>query len=208
MAKNNFIVPKEQQHAYKMLVQRANRRVKSNLKYISQNKITNEHTQRSLVGGFTEHEKWASGRMPFSRSIKGRYIWDADREEQVFKEFTSEREFQQYLNHLEKWGKEGRTFDASPKQIKENYKSAIIKALNEVKDHYNITMPGGQIPKEVLKELDSLSLEQITNFFANGDPSEDVEISQFSSDEFLDVTNAEEFTDVIKARIGALKKFH
>ena len=90
MGKNNFIVPKEQQHAYKMLVQRANRRVKSNLKYINQNKIISEHTQRSLVGGFTEHEKWASGRMPFSRSIKGRYIWDADKEEQVFKEFTSD----------------------------------------------------------------------------------------------------------------------
>lgn len=208
MGKNNFVVPKEQQHAYKMLIQRANRRVKANLNYITKHQIQNEHTQRSLVGSFNEHEKWASGRMPFSRSTKGRYLWDADKEELVFREFKNEGEFKSYLKYLEKWGKEGRTFDASPKQVKENYKSAIIKALNEVKDHYNITMPGGQIPKEVIEELDSLTLEQITNFFANGDPSEDVEISQFSSDEFLEVTNAEEFTDVITSRIGALKKYH
>lgn len=205
---NKYIVPKSEQHAYKMLVQRANRRVKSNLKYINQNKIQSEHTKRSLAGGFTEGDKWASRTMPFSRSNKGRYLWDADKEEMYFKEFESEREFRQYLGQLEKWGKEGRTFDAHPKQIKENYKSAIIKALNEVKDHYNITLPNGQIPKEIIKEIDSMSLEQITNFFANGDPSEDMEISQFSSDDFLDVENAEDFKDVIISRISQIKKFH
>lgn len=207
MAKN-FVVPKSEQHAYKMLVQRANRRVKSNLKYINQNKIRNEHTQRSLVGSFNEGDKWASRTMPFSRSNKGRYVWNADTEEQEFREFQTETEFRQYLKHLEKWGKEGRTFDAHPKQIKANYKSAIIKALNEVKDHYNITLPNGQIPKEVIKEIDSMSLEQITNFFANGDPSEDMEISQFSSDDFLDVEDANDFKDVILSRINQIKRFH
>lgn len=207
MAKN-FVVPKEQQHAYKMLVQRANRRVKSNLKYINQNKIKNEHTLRSLVGGFNEGDKWASRTMPFSRSNKGRYVWNADTEQQEFREFKTETEFNQYLKYLEKWGKEGREFDTHPKQIHANYKSAIIKALNEVKDHYNITLPNGQIPKEVIKEIDSMSLEQITNFFANGDPSEDMEISQFSSDDFLDVEDADDFKDVILSRINQIKKFH
>ena len=194
-----------------MLVQRANRRIKSNLKYIHENKVTSEHTKRSLVAGFSDGMKWASGRMPFSRSIKGRYLWDAERGENVFREFESQTEFNQYLNYLSKWGAEtekGMRYDAHPETIKSNYKSSIIKALNQVKDHYNITLPNGQIPKEILNELDSMSLEQITNFFANGDPSEDIEISQFSSDEFIDVTNAEDFTDVVMSRIGMIKRFH
>lgn len=206
-----YIVPKELQHEYKMTVQRANRRIKSNLKYLAKNNITNEHTRRSLVASYDDPLKWASGRMAVSRSIKGRYIWNADREEMEFREFRTETEFKQYMNYLNKWGRQtekGELYDTHPKQIKANYKSAIIRALNEVKDHYNISLPNGQIPKKVLDMLDSLSLEQITNFFANGDPSEDVEVSQFSSDDFLDVTNAEEFTSVIETRINAIKQFH
>lgn len=211
MAKNNYVVPKNQQHAYKMMVQRANRRVKSNLKYIEKHNIQNEHTQRSLVGGFAERGQWASATMPFSRSNKGRYIIDADTGVPTFREFENEREFRQYMAYLNKWGEQtekGGRFSAHPEQIKSNYKSAIIKALNEVKDHYSITMPGGQIPKEIINELDKLNLEQITNFFANGDPSEDVEISQFSSDDFIYVENAEDFKDVVLSRISAIKQYH
>lgn len=210
MAKNNYVVPKELQHEYKMLIQRANRRVKANLKYIQKENITNDHTQRSLVGSFNDPVKWATGRMPFSRSNKGRYIWDADTGTQKFVEFTSERDFKQYLKHLEKWGeqtKRGELFGAHPEKIKQDYKSSIIKALNQIKDQYSISLPGGKLPKEVLKAIDSMSLEQITNFFANGDPSEDIEISQFNSDDFIHVETAEDFTDVVTSRIAAIKKF-
>lgn len=208
MAKSNYIVPKSEQHAYKMLVQRANRRVKANLKYITKNKITNEHTQRSLVGSFNDPEKWASGRMPFSRSTKGRYLWNADTGQKEFVEFKNKAEFDAYVRQLTKWGKEGRTFDASPKRIKEDYKTSIIRALDEVKTHYNISLPNGEIPKEIYKALDSMTLEQITNFYANGDPSEDMEISQFSSDDFLDVETAQDFIDVVTSRINQIKRFH
>ena len=210
MAKNRYVVPKELQHEYKMLIQRANRRVKANLKYIQKENITNEHTQRALVGSFNDPVKWATGRMPFSRSNKGRYVWDADTGTQKFMEFTSERDFKQYLKHLEKWGeqtKRGERFDAHPEKIKAGYKSAIVKALNQVKDQYSISLPGGKLPDEVIKEIDSMNLEQITNFFANGDPGEDLEISQFNSDDFLLVQDAEGFTDVITSRIAAIKKF-
>lgn len=210
MAKNNYVVPKELQHEYKMLIQRANRRVKSNLKYIQKEHIQNDHTQRALVGSFNDPMKWATGRMPFSRSNKGRYIWNADTGQQEFKEFTSEREFKQYLAYLEKWGKQtekGERFDAHPEKIKSDYKSAIIKALNQVKDQYSISLPGGKLPDKVIKAIDSMNLEQITNFFANGDPGEDIEISQFNSDDFIHVETAEDFTDVVTSRIAAVKKF-
>lgn len=213
MAKNNqgFVVPEELRHDYKMMVQRANRRVKSNLKYIAKNTITAEQTVRSLVGGFGDKNNWSSDKMPFSRSIKGRYITNADTGFTEFREFKNKTEFEQYMKYLSKWGeqtKKGELFTAHPDKIKADYKSAIIKALNQVKDHYSITLPNGQIPKEIIAEVDSMSLEEITNFFGNGDPSEDMEISQFSSDEFLDVENAQDFIDVVKSRIAMVKKFN
>lgn len=207
----NFVVPKEQQHAYKMLVQRANRRVKANLKYITKENITSDHTQRALAGSFVTKGHWATDTMPFSRSIKGRYIINADTGKTEFREFKTQTEFNQYLNYLSKWGQQtekGERFSAHPEEIKDNYKSAIIKALNEVKDHYSITTPGGQIPKEIIDEINSMTLEQITNFFGNGDPSEDVEISQFNSDDFIYVESAEDFKDVVISRINQIKRFH
>jgi len=212
VAKNNkgFVVPEELRHAYKMTVQRANRRVKSGLKYIQAEGIQSDHTIRSIVGGFEDPRQWSSGRMPFSRSVKGRYLWNADTEQMEFREFKNQTEFEQYLKYLNKWGQEtkkGELYASHPKQIKENYKTAIIKSLNEIKDHYNISLPNGQIPKEILKDIDSMNLEQITNFFGNGDPAEDMEISQFSSDEFINVETADDFIDVIRSRIAMVKKF-
>lgn len=209
--KEGYIVPKEEQHAYKMLIQRANRRIKANLKYIKDNNITNEHTERALAGGYADPFKWSTGRMPLSRSNKGRYVWNADKEVMEFREFQNKTEFDQYIKYVEKWGKQtkrGELFDSHPEKVKQDYKSAIIKALNEVKDHYNISLPNGQIPKEIIEDIDSMTLEQITNFFANGDPAEDVEISQFSSDDFLDVESAEDFKDVIQSRIASIKRFY
>lgn len=212
MAKNNrgYTVPKELQHAYKMAVQRANRRVKSNLKYIEQNQITSHHTRRALVGSFGYDNSWAGKTTPFSRSIKGRFILNADTGEQEFREFKNKTEFDQYMSYLNKWGEEtkkGELFATHPKKIIEGYRQSIIKSLNQIKDHYNISLPNGQIPKEILKEIDSMTLEQITNFFGNGDPSEDMEISQFSSDDFLDVENADDFKDVVLSRIASIKRF-
>lgn len=231
---SNYVVPKELQHSYKMAVQRANRRIKANLKYIRENDITNEFTIRSLVGSFdkgvevgnrttktksgkVKHNdiyfngtSWSSKTMPFSRSNEGRYILNADTGQMEFKKFKNKTEFEQYMRYLNKWGqqtKKGEYFDTHPEQIKENYKSAIIRALNEVKDHYSITLPNGQIPKAIIDDINSMTLSQITNFFGNGDPAEDVEISQFNSDDFIAVETAEDFTDVVRARIASVKKF-
>lgn len=206
-----YVVPKELQHAYKMAVQRANRRIKSNLNYINKNGIDNAHTIRSLVGGFNDGINWASRTMPFSRSNKGRYITNADTGELEFREFKNKTEFDQYMRYLNKWGQEtkkGELFTAHPDQIKQDYTSAIIKSLNQIKDHYNISLPNGQIPKVVIEDIKSMNLQQITNFFGNGDPSEDIEIAQFNSDDFMYVETAEDFTDVVRSRIASAKKFY
>lgn len=202
MAKNNFIVPKEQQHAYKMLVQRANRRVKANLKYIEKNKIDNFNTRRSLVGSFDDPVKWASGRMPYSRSTKGRYLWNADTEEMEFKEFTSEHDFKAYIRQLEKFGKEGDVFDHHPTKIISDYKEKIIKSLNAIIDQYSITLKNGQIPKEVLDALDTMTLKEATNFYSFYDIEEEVEKDNFDSDQYASVTNDQEFVDVTLSILG------
>ena len=210
MSKGKFIVPKEMQHEYKMLIQRANRRIKSNLKYITDNNIRSEHTQRSLVSGFMDPEKWAGGRMPLSRSNKGRYVWNADTEQMEFREFGSEREFKQYINYLERWGKQtqrGEYYDTHPETIKKGYKQSIIKALNEVKDQFNISLPNNQLPKEIIKELDSLSLSQITNFFEGGQVDDDLMVEEFDTFTMFKVTDARGFIDIITSRIGMLKRF-
>lgn len=206
--RERFEVPAEFRHEYKMLIQRANRRIKSNLKYIEKNGIDNEHTIRSLVGGFDDVFKWQTGRSPLSRSNRGRYIWNADTGEMEFRDFQNKTEFEQYLKYLSKWGEEGRVYQAHPESVKKDYKTAIIRSLNEIKDHYNISLPNGQIPKEVLDSIDSMNLTEITNFFGNGDPSEDIEISQFSSDDFIYVETAEDFIDVIVGRIESIKKYY
>ena len=149
--------------------------------------------------------------MPFSRSNKGRYITNPDTGLPEFREFKNKTEFDQYIRYLNKWGQEtkkGERYTAHPEQVKEDYRSAIIKSLNQIKDHYNISLPNGQIPKEVIKDIESMNLQQITNFFGNGDPSEDIEISQFNSDDFIYVETAEDFTDVIRSRIASVKKFN
>lgn len=205
---SKWSVPKDLEHAYKMLVQRANRRVKANLKYIEKNKITDEHTKRALVRGYEDKNNWAGATMPFSRSKKGFYITNADTGFKEFKEFGNKAGFERYLRELERFGKEGGGWEHSPDKIVEGYKKNIIKSLNQIKDQYNITLPGGKLPQEIIDELDSLTLEQITNFYSGGSVEEDIEISQFDSDDYIDVTGAEGFIDVTLGRIAQLKKYH
>ena len=196
MAKNNgYTIPKDERHAYKMLVQRANRRLKANLKYIESNNITNAHTQRMLAFEYVDQDTWAGKKQPLSRTIQ----------------FESEKEYKHYKRHLERWGQEtekGQRFNRHPTELKQSYKSAIIKALNEVKDSHSITLPNAEIPKEIIQALDSLSITEISNFFNGHDPVEDIVISQFGSKEFDGVTDAKGFIDVVMSRIASIKQVY
>ena len=101
-----FSVPKEMRKEYYNLVQRANRQMKYIQRYVKKNNITNEHSLRSLMSGYHDTAKWHTEKTPFSRSVTGRYIIDADSGVKKFKEFTNITEVKQYMRHLEKWGYE------------------------------------------------------------------------------------------------------
>lgn len=209
--RERFEVPVEFRHEYKMLIQRANRRIKSNLKYIDKNNIQDEDAIRSLVGGFGDVDKWQTERMPLSRSNRGRYIWNADTGQMEFRDFQNKTEFEQYLRYLGKWGqatKKGELYQVHPQQLINDYKSAMVRALNEVKDHYSISLPGGKLPQEVLDAIDKMTIEDFASFFRNESISETMEISQFSSDDFIVVDTAEDFTTAIISRIYATSKMN
>lgn len=206
MAKSNYIVPIELRHDYKMLVQRANRRVKANLKYIQTEDIRDSNTQRALVGSFGDPVKWAGGRMPYSRSVKGRYLWNPDTDSMEFKEFKNKREFDAYVRELEKFGKEGDAYERHPKQIIKDRKEKIIKSLNTIIDHYSIPLKNGQLPKEVLKALDTMTLNEATNFYSYYDIEEEIEKDNFDSDSYANVTNEQEFIDVTLSILGVTRE--
>lgn len=189
-----FTVPEEHQKAYKALVQRANRRLKSSLKFIEKEQISTITAKRALVFNYHDKANWASEKMPFSRSTK----------------FTSKEAYESYVRHLNRWGEEvgkGEKFGRHPARIKQEYLQAIQKTLKQTALHYNIPLDNGKLPAEMLKELESLSLDQLLNFYGSSDPNEDAMINEFETDGDVIVGDSESFNDLVYARLGELKKF-
>ena len=193
MAKK-FTVPEEHQKAFKALVQRANRRIKSSLRFIEKEQIATINAKRSLVFNYDKQENWASSKMPFSRSIK----------------FNSQQDYEAYVRHLNRWGEEpakGERFARHPERIKQDYKQAIIKTLIQTAIHYNIPLDNGKLPADMLNKIDKLSFDQLLNFYGSSDPNEDAMINEFETDGNVEVGDTESFYDLVDARIGELKKF-
>lgn len=182
--KLKWTVPKEDRLQYKLLVQEANRQVKRNLKYLEKNNINSINTTRSLVFGYQHKENWAGEKMIFSRSVK----------------FESQQDYTNYLKHLTKMAM------AKPKEMEKSYKATIIDRLQRTANIWGVSLPGNKVPDEVVKEVNSLNLEQLQNWFEIGDPEEDIEVNQYASDEYFGVSDYEDFKDVTLTRIGWLKK--
>lgn len=198
MAKNDkFIVPKELQSEFNLLIQRANRRIKANLKYIQKEGIQSEATQRALLGDYTDRGSWYTDKTVFSRS----------------KTFSSEKAYAQYVRHVMKWGGDYGNIKSNgirhdPEGIKEGYYKQIVSALTTVaidNGGGGILTKRGKLPAGISKALRGLSLEQISNFFDHADPTEDIEYYGFSSYEYLGV-DRDEFIDITIGKINTLKQ--
>lgn len=192
MAKiSKYIVPVEEQKEFQLLVQRANRRMQSNLKYIEKEGITSEAGQRALVGDYTDRSAWSSSKTVFSRS----------------KTFESEKEYKQFRRHIEKWG--GPDFERSPDKIKEGYYKAIIQALTTtaIDNGNGVLLKSGKLPGNLAKHIRDLSLEQMSNFFAYNDITENIESQGWRSDEYIGVDRGE-FVEITKSHINSLKQLY
>ena len=208
---NNWEVPEELRQEYKLLVQRANRRIKANLKNAEKYNVRSEDSLRALVGGFYDKSNWSSKTMPFSRSIKGRYITNPNTGEQVFKEFKNKTEFDQYLKYMNNWGEKtgkGEQFSRHPNKVLNDYKDKLKRSLEQVMAHYSISTPNGQLPIEVEKAINEMTLDDLTAFFRSEDISETLEIAQYSSDDFVQVDTEEDFTTTVISRIYATSKMN
>lgn len=193
MAKNKgFKVPEAERKAYKLLVQQANRTIKSNFKYIEKNNITDNRVIERLVFDYADKENWMRnkkgeiGKSPLSRSIQ----------------FSSEREYRAYLHHLEKWG------SSNARKKAEDYKKKVLDTLQRISIIHNIQLPDNKIPDDIKKAIDSMSLQQLENWFELGSPAEDLEVSDTGSETYIGVNDYEHFRDLTFKRLGWIKKVY
>lgn len=191
MVKSKFYVPESERKDFDLLVQRANRRIKSSLKYVESSGISSEAGQRALLGDYASQDNWNSSKTVFSRS----------------KKFDSEKDYRQYLRHISQWG--GDSFERSPDKVHSGYYEAVIKALTTtaIDNAEGVLTKSGRLPGNLAKKIKDLTLEQITHFFEGGDPTEQIEYSRFSSYDYLGVDKGE-FIDITESHINKLKQLY
>lgn len=185
--KGKFIVPESERIEYDRLVQRANRRIQRNIKYSED--FTSDVAKRNITGGYDDKTKWVSDKTVFSRS----------------KVFESEKDYQQYKRHLEKWGASG-TYEKSLEALDKAYYKSIIKALTTtaIDNGNGVLYENGQLPRNLAKKIKDLTLEQKMSFFDGGDPTEDIEANGWDSWDYIGV-DRDEFVDITEAHINKLK---
>lgn len=194
MAKSNiFIVPKEDRDEFNLFVQRANRRIKSNLKYITDNDIKDLRTTRALVSKYGDPINWATRTNPLSRSVK----------------FKSKEDYEDFIEYANKWGEavdKGQHHRGHPESIKADYKKAIIDALNRTLINKNIPTENGQIPEDILKRIDNMTVEQLANFFG-GEADEELENGAFDSDNVRE-GDPDSFTNYVNSQISWIERVY
>ena len=193
MKKNDkFIVPKKDRKNFDRLVQRANRRIQRNLKYIAEEGIESKTAQRALLSDYAERSNWATEKTVFSRS----------------KTFESEKDYKQFLRHVKQWG--AKTYDREPEKLKKGYYKAIINALTTTaidNGGGGILTKSGRLPANLAKQVKEMSLEQMTHFFAEADPAEDLEYMPYSGEDYIGV-DRQQFIDITESKLNTLKKIY
>ena len=190
MAKTSkFIVPEKERREFDRMIQRANRRIKSNLRYIAQETIESESAQRALLGDYIDRSTWNTEKTVFSRS----------------KVFDNEKAYNAYKRHVAQWGdvKPSRTVD----KVKEGYEKAIIKSLTTAAIDNNIPLENGRLPGDIRNKVRNLSLEQMTHFFENSDPVDDLEYLPYSEVDFNGVDTAG-YIDNVDTIINSLQQIY
>lgn len=191
MKKNDsFIIPEEERKDFDLLVQRANRRIISNMKYIQKEEIKDPATQRALIGKFTDPLEWQGRKTAFSRSVR----------------FSSEKEYKQYLRTVDKFGslEEPRTVEG----LREGYAKAIIKSLTTVAiDNPGVLTAKGRLPANIAKKVREMSLEQMKHYFEEGDPADDIEYLPYSGEDYYGV-DRQQFVDITMKRLNTLKEIY
>lgn len=190
---SEYIIPTDARAEYRKLIQRANRRILSNLKYIKDEGIRSKQIKTGLVGDFHSKKKWATQKSPLSSSTK----------------FKSEAEFKQFMRFVNKWGEDtGRRggFAADPNEKRERGKESIYKALYGLSANKGISLEKwkGELPPDMVEKINNLSLEQMSKFFDYVNESGEELI--YDSDQVAE-GDVEDMIDYINGRLSEVIKF-
>ena len=189
--KPGFKVREEDRQEFRRLVQRANRTLKSNLEYVKTNKIKDLETKRDLVMFYDKKRNWMKnrdgkrGKSPLSRSIS----------------FKDEKAYKEYVHHLKDIVKGG----TANKKTK-GYKETILDRLQRIADIHSVQLPDGKLGNVLKEAVEGMTLPQLRQWFTIGDPSEDMEVSQYGSDDFMGVDSYNDFAATALKRISWIKK--
>ena len=187
MSSSKYVVPASDRREFDRIVQKANRRIMANLKYIQQEDVYTEDAIRSLVGDYADRSTWHTDKVVFSRSIK----------------FNSKKEYEQYKRHVMEYSAE----DRKPAERKKGYIKAIIKSLTTSAIDNNIPLENGRLPGEIRKKLNELTLDQLVHYFKHDDPVSDMEYLAYSDIDFNGV-DAKGFVENVDAIITSLKSVY
>ena len=188
-----YTVPPALRAEYKNAVRRANRRIISNIDYIQKEGITDNAIKTKLVMDYGQRRSWKNTKTPLSSSIK----------------FKTEKDFKDYMRHVGRWaGYEGATaYVADPKDMAKRGRESIYKSIYGLMNNKGISLEEwrGDLPPDVKKEIDKLSLQQISKFYDYTDLTG--EDDYFDSDQVTDNT-PEDALEYIRGRLSAVKKFY
>lgn len=190
MAKSSkYIVPASDRREFDRMVQRANRRIMANLKYIQQEELNSESAQRALMSDYADRSTWHTEKTVFSRSIK----------------FSSKKEYEQYKRHVSQWGNE--KAERTVEGLKQGYEKAIIKSLTTAAIDNNIPLENGRLPGNIRQKIKGLTLEQMTHFFHNDEPVADMEYLPYSEVDFNGV-DTDGFVENVETIINSLQQVY
>lgn len=197
MARNNDIykVPKELRQDFSLLVQRANRRIMSNLKYIQKEDIKDPRIHEALLGVKVDHADWHTQKTPFSRSI----VFRAKKTEDG-RTITAEQQYKSYTRALEKYA------DRNIEEVREGYYKNIIKSLTTLAIDTGNLDEKGKLPANLARRIKNLSTEQLVHFF-DDDPTERIEGLRWGSDDY-EGADMDQFVDVTVAHLKALRQVY
>lgn len=187
MSKSKYVVPASDRREFDRMVQRANRRINANLKYIQQEDIQSEFARRALMSDYADRSNWNTPKTVFSRSIK----------------FNSKKEYEQYKRHVMQWGDE--KAERTVEGLKAGYEKEIIKSLTTAAIDNNIPLNNGRLPGNIRQKIKGLSLEQMTHFFHNDEPVADMEYLAYSEVDFNGV-DEQGFIDNVNTIVSSLQQ--
>lgn len=189
-----YVVPTDARAEYKKLIQRANRRILANLKYIKDEGIRDNAIKTSLAHDYGNKRKWAGKSTPLSSSVR----------------FASEQDYKRYIQFIMRWGEDTGTrggHRADPKRLESKGKESIYKALYGMINNKGISLEKwyGDLPPDIKKDIEGLSLEQISRFFEHTDTTG--EEDYFDSDQ-VDEDNGVDAFEYIRGRLAEVKQYY